>query len=107
MEGTVSGVEGTSRALAGRIVAPALKFSQGFEITISHLIVLPTLEPLFLLGNDIFNSHEAFVFLQLRAATPLPQIEIWDAHRRQLVVFNCLHRPAGGTCHTLPEGWRG
>jgi hypothetical protein len=42
LPGSVSGVEGVSKPLAGRIVSPTLKFSEEFEVTVSHLVVLPT-----------------------------------------------------------------
>lgn len=97
VDGTVSGVEGVAKSLAGRLVEPVLRFSESFEVTLSHLIVLPTEAPLFLLGNDLFNSHSSFTFLGLRAATPRPQLEFWDSQRAQLIVLTCLHKPAGGT----------
>jgi hypothetical protein len=91
--GSVSGIEGASKPLAGRIVSPTLKFSEEFEITVSHLVVLPTQYPLFLLGNDIFNAHEAFTFLQLRAAGPRPCVELWDAIRGKVIVLVCASGP--------------
>ena len=72
LPGTVSGIEGTSKAVIGRILSPTLKFNEDFEITVSHLVVIPGDNLLFLLGNDIFNNHKGFAFLQLRAANDKP-----------------------------------
>lgn len=92
--GTVSGIEGTRKALVGRIIRPTIAFSKEFEVEVSHIVVVPSQEYLFLLGNDIFRSHEAFAFLQLRAAGPTPWIEIWDAHRKRLVTIPCERGPS-------------
>jgi hypothetical protein len=96
LPGTVSGIEGTRKALAGRVVSPVLKFTPDFEVTVSHLVVIPSEQPLFLLGNDIFNAHKAFSFLQLRAAGEVPQIELWDAHRSKMIIIKCVQGPSGG-----------
>ena len=42
LPGTVSGIEGICKVLAGQIVSPTLKFTPDVEITVSHLIVIPS-----------------------------------------------------------------
>lgn len=40
--GTVSGIEGTRKALTGRLVNPTLAFTDDFEIDVSHIVVVPS-----------------------------------------------------------------
>ena len=93
---TISGIEGVSRALTGRIKAPVIAFSDEFEVEVTHIVVVPSSAPLFLLGNDIFSAHSEFTFLQLKAAASPPKIEIWDQSRKRLIEIPCVSGPSLG-----------
>lgn len=93
LPGSVSGIEGVSSPITGRVLAPTLKFSPEFEIEISHLVVIPSEAPLFLLGNDIFNSHPGYAFLHLRAVGEKPLVELWDATKGRIISLQCASGP--------------
>ena len=92
--GTFSTADGTSATFAGKIDNATLALHPEFELKLAYLLVSPSNDYLFLLGNNILRHHPTFSFVGLSVRSPsTPNLTCSTDCVASPSTFPCLRSP--------------
>lgn len=99
--GTFSTADGTSATFAGKIDSATLALHPEFELKLAYLLVSPSNDYLFLLGNDILRHHPTFSFAGFECTVPKhAKLNLFDRLRGITVNVPLLEVPGEPTAQS-------